>query len=290
MKPYFGNREQAAVQPSFGPAVHAGRQVVYRTAGRGRGGIVRLVSPGDLGAHMKPFIFLDLFDIKGNGQEFPMHPHSGIATVTVNIEGAMHYRESTGAEGVLPAGGVEWMSAGNGVWHTASPAEGGHMRGFQLWLALPAEDENGPAHSQYLAPEDVPCAGPARVVLGTYAGVTSPIRPRASITYLQVTLVAGERWSYVPPPGHDVGWLAVAKGKLLTAGGTVGQEVVVFEDGESAIDVVAQTDVEFVLGSAPRHPHDLVNGHYSVHTTRATLEQGEREIARLGRELGIAAG
>jgi redox-sensitive bicupin YhaK (pirin superfamily) len=288
MKQNFGHRNQAAVQPSFRPAANAGRRILYRTAGRGRGGITRLVSSGDLGEHMKPFIFLDLFDIKGSGQTFPMHLHSGIATVTVNIEGAMHYRESTGAEGILPSGGVEWMSAGNGVWHTASPADGGHMRGFQLWLALPADDENGPAHSQYLAPEDVPCAGPARVVIGTYAGVTSPLRPRAPITYLQVTLSAGERWSYVPPAGHDVGWLAVAKGTLLTAGTTVGQEVLVFEDGEAAIDVVAQTDVEFVLGLAARHPHELVSGSYSVHTTRAALEQGEQEIARLGRALGIA--
>jgi redox-sensitive bicupin YhaK (pirin superfamily) len=244
--------------------------------------------PGDLGEHIKPFIFLDLFDLKEGGQKFPMHPHSGIATVTVTMEGVFQYRESTGAAGILPAGGIEWMSAGNGVWHTGSPAVGNNVRGFQLWLALPAEDENGPAHSQYLAPEDVPFVGPARVVLGTYGGVTSPIRPRASINYLHVKLGAGERWSYVPPAGHDVGWLAVASGSLRTAGTIVGKEVVVFGDGEAVIEVVAESHVEFVLGSAPRHPHDLVSGNYSVHTTRATLEQGEREIARLGRELDIA--
>jgi redox-sensitive bicupin YhaK (pirin superfamily) len=236
---------------------------------------------------MKPFVFLDYFDLKASGHKMAMHPHSGIATVTVNMEGAAQYRESTGASGIVPAGGVEWMSAGNGVWHEGNPVDGGHVRGFQLWLALPAEDENGPAHSQYLAPEEVPVVGSARVVIGSYGGVSSPIRLRASINYLHVKLTAGERWSYMPPAGHDVAWLAVATGTLLIAGTIVAQEVAVFEDGEAAIEVVAQDDVEFVLGSAPRHPHELVTGYYSVHTSCAALDQGEREIERLGNELKI---
>jgi hypothetical protein len=97
-----------------------------------------------------------------------------------------------------------------------------------------------------------------------------------------VKLRDGERWTYVPPAGHDVAWLAVSQGALVTAGVKLGQEVAVFEQGHGAIAVLAQGDTEFVLGSAPKHPYPLVTGYYSVHTSRAALEQGEAGIARLG--------
>jgi redox-sensitive bicupin YhaK (pirin superfamily) len=263
------------------------RKVIYKTAGHGRGGITRLVSPGDLGEHMKPFIFLDLFDLKANSPKMGMHPHSGIATVSVILDGTYHYHETTGNEGTVGAGGVEWMSAGGGVWHEGNAADGSHVRGFQLWLALPEEDENGPAHSDFLTAAQVPHTGPAGVVLGSYDGVTSPLKPRAPINYLVVKLQDRESWRYTPPAGHDVAFVAVASGKVHTAGVAIDQEVAMFEPGEAAIDFVAEGTTEFVLGSAPRHPHELVSGYYSVHTTRAALDIGEREIERLGRHHGV---
>lgn len=265
------------------------RQLAYRTTGNRRGPITRLVSPGDVGKLIKPFVFLDLFEMEGGaGGMMGMHPHSGIATVTVIMEGAVEYRETTGSEGVLSAGGVEWMNAGGGVWHDGGAAEGGPVRGFQLWLALPEEDENGPAHSHYLASEQVPAVGPARVIIGSYGGAVSAIRPRAAINYLHVKLNDGERWTYTPPAGHDVAWVSAARGTLHTAGTTVGREVAVFAEGGEAIDFVADGATEFVLGSAAKHPHDLVTGYYSVHTSEAALAKGENEIERIGRHLRSA--
>ena len=265
------------------------RQLVYRTAGARRGGITRLVSPGDLGQLIKPFVFLDHFKMEaGRGGKMGMHPHSGIATVTVIMEGAVEYSETTGSQGVLRTGGVEWMAAGNGVWHDGGPVEGEGVHGFQLWLALPAEDENGPSHSQYLGAQQVPSAGPARVILGAYGDVASPIQPRASVTYLHVKLYDGERWNYTPPAGHDVAWVAVGNGALHTAGAVIGREVAVFEEGQAAIEFVAEGETEFVLGSAVKHPYDLVTGYYSVHTSEAALAQGETEIQRIGKQLRAA--
>lgn len=264
------------------------RSIVYRSSGHTRGGINRLVSPGDLGEMIKPFVFLDLFQLETPASKMGMHPHSGIATVTVVMDGALEYRETTGSQGQLPTGGVEWMSAGGGVWHEGGAAPGQHVRGFQLWLALPAEDENGPANSQYVAPAQVPSHGPARVIIGSYGGVSSPIRPRAPINYLHVKLRDGERWTYTPPDNHDVSWVAIASGALHTAGTKVRREVAIFEEGGGAIELVAEGETEFVLGSAARHPHDLVTGYYSVHTSAAALEQGEREIRRIGAQLRAA--
>jgi redox-sensitive bicupin YhaK (pirin superfamily) len=110
---------------------------VHRTRGHTHGPITRLVSPSDLGELIKPFVFLDLAVFDGREAPFPMetgwHPHSGIATVTVMLEGAVQYAETTGKAGVLPAGGVEWMRAGLGAWHTGAP-EPGAAKAFQLWL------------------------------------------------------------------------------------------------------------------------------------------------------------
>lgn len=262
------------------------RTVAHRTRGHGGGPITRLASPGDLGKLMKPFVFLDRFEADASeapSMETGWHPHSGIATVTVVFEGATRYAETTGNAGTLPAGGVEWMRAGGGVWHTGT-AESGHVRGFQLWVALPPELESAPSESHYLLPDEVPTAGPARVVLGAYGGAVSPISA-PELTYLAVTLRDGESWTFEPPRGHDVAWLAVMDGALRASSRIERGELALFERGEGPIALVAEGETRFVLGSAPRHPHDLVLGNYSVHTTRDALERGEAEIRRLGRAL-----
>jgi redox-sensitive bicupin YhaK (pirin superfamily) len=268
------------------------RPVVYRTRGSRHGGITRLMSPGDLGEFLKPFVFLDLFgfDTSGGHKGFGLHPHSGIATLTYLMEGDTLYDDTTGERGTLHGGGVEWMRAGNGVWHTGGPAPGvTRVSGFQLWVALPAAEENAPAHSMYLAPSQVPQEGPVRVLLGRHGAAQSAIAAPSPMNYLAVELKDGERWRYVPPAGHTVGWLAVSAGAVGVGddkGGPIGTgELAVFEESEDAIDFVAHGDTRFVLGSAAKHPHELVMGHYSVHTSPATLDQGEAEIRRIGTKL-----
>jgi redox-sensitive bicupin YhaK (pirin superfamily) len=175
------------------------------------------------------------------------------------------------------------MRAGDGVWHTgtvhAQPA-----RLFQLWIALPPELENGPNQSLYIQPEQVPVVGPARVILGSYGGAVSPI-DAPPMTYLQVDLADGERWRYEPERGQDVAWVAVAEGELYAPERVATGVVAVFEPSERAIDFVAHGRTRFVLGAAAAHPHELVLGNYSVHTSRAALDRGEAEIRRLGRQL-----
>ena len=91
----------------------ATRKIIHRTRGNTHGPITRLVSPSDLGEVIKPFVFLDLAEFDGRSEPTPMeyfwHPHSGIATVTVPLEGAIRIADTTGADVVLPAGGIEWI-------------------------------------------------------------------------------------------------------------------------------------------------------------------------------------
>ena len=266
---------------------HPVREIIYRTSGHTHGPIARLVSPSDLGELLKPFVFLDLAGFDGRFAPTPMgfgwHPHSGIATVTVMLEGAVRYAETTGNEGVLPPGGVEWMRAGNGVWHTGAPQQG-RVKAFQLWVALPPELENAANASRYVMPKDVPVEGSVRVILGAYGNGKSPIAA-PPMTYLAVSLGGGERWTYHPPRGHTVAWVAVHEGVLRTSSHIPSGEIAIFEPSEESIDFVAEGKTGFVLGSAAKHPHDLVLGNYSVHTSTEALREGEAEIRRIGQEL-----
>lgn len=272
------------------------RPIVRRTRGAGNGFITRLMSPSDLGHVVKPFVFLDIFtanrptiDMMKAGGGMSIHPHSGIATVTVFTEGHMRYDDPDAGTGTLSYGGVEWMRAGGGVWHgkEMSPGDVARVQGFQLWLALPPELENGPPVSRYIEAADMASAGPAIAIIGAYQGAQSPVPAPDCVNYLLVTLRAGESWIYRPPSGHSVGWLAVAQGVLDAGSAVAAGEMVVFEQSEAPIALTASRDADavFVLGSAVPHPYPLHLGNYSVHTTAEALAAGERRIAELGREL-----
>ncbi len=160
------------------------------------------------------------------------------------------------------------------------------MRGLQLWIALPAAEENAPAESQYIAAQSVPQEGPVRVILGRYGNAKSPVRAPAGVNYLDVRLKDGERWEYQPASGHDVAWVYSYQGSLRAEGEAVAlKQLAVFDEGKSALRFEASGDTSFVLGSAVKHPHDLILGYYSVHTSAKALEAGEAEIRRIGERL-----
>jgi redox-sensitive bicupin YhaK (pirin superfamily) len=257
-------------------------RISERTRGKKHGPITRLMSPSDFGRFLKPFVFLDLIDNQGTPfSGFGLHPHSGIATVTYIAEGSVRYEDTNGATGLLPAGGIEWMRAGGGVWHGGGLGEPGRARGFQLWIALPPELELGPSESVYLSPETVPYDGPARVLVGSYRTATSPIKAPSPMNYLAVRLKAGERWSYQPPAGHTLLWTAVGKGSTLVPDEVQQGEMVAFRPSNAAVEFEAQSDVEFVLGSAVPHDHHLVLGSHSVHTSIEALQQAETRISEI---------
>src|SRR5260221_547442 len=173
------------------------RRIALTARGRRHGPITRLVSPSDIGELIKPFVFLDHAEVAPRPEPlFGIHPHSGIATLTTILRGGLAYEDTTGAKGTVPSGGLEWMKAGNGVWHDGGPTPGEPLRAFQLWVALPPPEENSPAESRYISPDEVEREGPARVILGRYGRAGTAIRAPAGINYLHVRLEDGQRWRY----------------------------------------------------------------------------------------------
>jgi redox-sensitive bicupin YhaK (pirin superfamily) len=274
------------IASSISSARSRGRGVVQLTAGHAHGPVTRLMSPGDIGELVKPFVFFDYFEAASSGApQMADHPHSGIATHTTLLQGSVGYRDSTGKSGTLRAGSVEWMQAGGGVWHGGDLRPGEPVRGYQLWVALPAALELQPAFSRYLDPEAIESDGRVRVLLGSQGKLRSPIADVSRLAYLHVRLQDGEAWRYQPPVGHNVAWLAVNDGKLHVGGTVVARRMAVFEEGDGALELRAEGPTEFVLGSAAKHPHPLVCGSYSVHTSEHALALGETGIRKVASAL-----
>jgi len=278
------SQDKTAARPRIAPVTIQSRQsrIARRTRGHVHGPITRLMSPSDFGHILKPFVFLDLIDSQGKPfSGFGLHPHSGIATLTWIAEGSVRYEDTNGATGLLPAGGIEWMQAGGGVWHGGGTGDPGRTRGFQLWIALPPTLELGPSESIYLAPDVIPREGPARVLLGNYGAATSSIKVPSPMNYLAIHLNAGERWRYQPPVGHTVLWTAIATGSVLVPDELQQGELVAFTPSSEVVEFEATSDAEFVLGSAVPHDYHLVLGSHSVHTSVEALQEAEERISEI---------
>jgi redox-sensitive bicupin YhaK (pirin superfamily) len=258
------------------------------------GPITRVIDPIELGQILKPFVFLDHF--RGEvplGFGFAKHPHSGLATLTWQPDVDVQYRDTTGQQGVLPAGGLEWMNAGGGAWHEGRLLTGGKAEGFQLWIAMPPAVENGPAQGTYVAPSEVPQiedehGARLMVMLGSaqHGGqaLHSPIQAHQPVACGVTRLRPGSSWRWRPAHDHDVSWLLVYQGLAIIQGRACADSLLVLG---SAGDVLIEAGVggaQVLWGSAARHDHPLVLGPSSVHTSHEALHRG-RDGIRVAREL-----
>src|SRR5688572_26680696 len=154
-----------------------------------------------------PFLMLDEFS-SDNADDyiagFPAHPHRGFETVTYLLDGHMLHEDHLGHRGDLVSGAVQWMTAGRGIIHSEMPQqEQGRMRGFQLWLNLPAKEKMKPAGYRDIQPAeiprvDLPRGGSVKVIAGKFLlegrSTAGPILGLTTDpTYLDVQLVAGEQ-------------------------------------------------------------------------------------------------
>ncbi|HET7670344.1 MAG TPA: pirin family protein [Burkholderiales bacterium] len=160
-----------------------------------------------------PFLFMseDWFEPPGG---FETHPHRGMQTVTVVLEGALEHRDHTGAHGVLQAGDVQWMTAGRGVLHSEMPH--GPVHTLQLWLNLPRAMKMIPARYQDQRLKDVPVrkaeGAEVRVYAGRSGGVSHPHGSDYPMSLLDIRIEAGARLAQQVAPG-DRGFVYVLEGE-----------------------------------------------------------------------------
>ncbi|MCB1888912.1 MAG: pirin family protein [Rhodocyclaceae bacterium] len=200
------------------------RQVAGMATSDGAGVRLTRVLTQPLQGRLDPFLMLDAFrsdDPDDYIAGFPAHPHRGFETITYMIAGRMRHRDSTGGEGLLDNGDVQWMTAARGIIHSEMPEqEDGLMEGFQLWLNLPAQDKMQPAAYQDIPSTQIPEAmlddgTRVRVIAGSSQGVSGAVqRPVTEPLLLDIHLPAGRQLAQALPPGHNA-FLYVYRGEVL---------------------------------------------------------------------------
>lgn len=212
-------------------------EVVIEPVDRDLGGFsVRRALPSRERRMVGPWVFFDHMGPAefpaGEGISVRPHPHINIATVTYLFEGEILHRDSVGSEAAIRPGDINLMIAGSGIVHSERErpevtAVAHRLHGLQLWLALPAADEEmNPAFIHYPA-ATIPTVHvdgvPVRVMMGSAYGLTSPVRTFAETLYLEAQMQPGqtltlpaspERAVYVADGSIMIGDTAVAGGQM----------------------------------------------------------------------------
>ena len=237
-----------------------------------------------------PFLMLDRMDNDDPDTYmagFPNHPHQGFETVTVMLEGQMRHQDSVGNDGLLAPGDIQWMTAGRGIIHSEMPEMiSGKLKGFQLWVNLPAALKMILPTYQDIPSAEVPIkdtgGATVRVLAGTYDGATGPAKAQTPIRILDARLEAETAWTITPVDGHNV-FCCVYEG-AITAVDDQGAEravtapaVAVFS-GDGPIEITAGADGAEIL-YCEGHPINEPVARYGpfVMNTRKEIEQAVRD-------------
>jgi quercetin 2,3-dioxygenase len=261
------------------------------------------------GLYVDPFLMLDEFysdDPRDYLAGFPSHPHRGFETVTYMLDGHMRHEDHLGNRGDLGPGDVQWMTAAAGIIHSEMPQQSqGRMRGFQLWLNLPADQKMKPAHYRDIPAAEIPTlalagGGRVKVVAGSVSlqgqqlsgpvnGADAPLR--TDPLYLDVQLAANERVEIPVPQGHNA-FLYLYEGDANigpegAAGALPRRAAGVLSDGASVAIQAGADGARALLLAARALGEPVVQYGPFVMNTRAEIEQAVQDY-RSGR-FGVAS-
>lgn len=242
-----------------------------------------------------PFVFFDHFGPVSLPAEADTdvgpHPHIGLATVTYLFEGAFLHRDSLGTVQEITPGAVNWMTAGRGIVHSERTPDDQRgrprrMHGLQLWVALPADAEQGEPAFQHVAAGEIPQAeaggATVRVLLGAAFGLQSPVRAASPMLYLDIALPAGVPW-VLPRLAEEMAIYSPEecielKGEVLPAG-----EMALILGADGAVLRSALPTRVVVIGGMPLDPPRLVWWNF-VASDRALIDQAAERWAAGGFE------
>ncbi len=246
-------------------------------------------------ARLDPFLMLDEFGSERPEEYiagFPPHPHRGFQTVTYMLEGHMLHEDHLGNRGHLKTGGVQWMTAGRGIIHSEMPQqEHGLMRGFQLWINLPAREKMCAATYEDIEAERIPTVSSDGATIKLIAGslerrgerISGPVTGvTTQPIFFDVTLAAGAKFSETLPAAHSA-YLYVFEGELSIAvpgggfaalpkrhGGVLGE-------GESLVVEAGDAGARFLLLAAAPLGEPIVQYGPFVMNTREEIDQAIRD-------------
>lgn len=236
--------------------------------------------------NLDPFLMLDHFGSENPNEYiagFPDHPHRGFVTLTYMLNGNMQHKDSMGNTGNLSAGGAQWMKAASGVIHSEMPQqEKGLMRGFQLWINLPAcEKMSEPAYQELTSnsiPEFKMEGMTVRILSGIFKGVSGVIEDSNTNTfYLDVSLSQQTQFEFDTPLTHAC-FFYVYEGRVESDSQLLEQHhLAVMGTGEKIlIRSLSDNARLIVVGGRPIEEPIVQYGPF-VMNTRTEIEQAFRD-------------
>lgn len=236
--------------------------------------------------NLDPFLMLDHFG-SDNPDEyiagFPDHPHRGFITLTYMLDGHVLHKDSMGNTGDLRAGGAQWMKAASGVIHSEMPQHTeGVMRGFQLWINLPASEKmSDPAYQEFSAaaiPQVASDGAAVRILIGQYSGQRGPIDdPHTNVQYLDVALEGGQTFSHTLDAELNV-FVYVFEGDASIGGESVPTHSLVVLSGGDSVEFTAGADgARFILVAGRPIGEPVVQHGPFVMNTREEIDEAMRD-------------
>lgn len=236
-----------------------------------------------------PFLMLDEF-FSDNADDyirgFPPHPHRGFEAVTYMLDGHMRHEDSMGHRGDIGPGDVQWMTAGRGIIHSEMPQQTeGRLRGFQLWINLPAKEKMKPAAYRDIPTGEIPTVslqngGEVRVIAGVLVqgenNTPGPIRGLSTEPlYFDVHLPADTAFTAPVTTGHHA-FLYIYDGEA-----TIGDErhslphraAGLLSDGDTIYVQAGSQGARFLLLAGKPLGEPIVQHGPYVMNTREEIEQ-----------------
>jgi len=244
--------------------------------------------------NIDPFLLFDHFGssnpddyIKG----FPMHPHRGIETVTYMIQGVVDHKDSIGNSGRIGAGDIQWMTSGSGIMHEEMPrAQQDEMKGFQLWVNLPAKLKMMNPRYQNITSDQIPKINRddgiiIRVIAGELDNVRGPVAEIvAEPTYLDVTIPPRGYFSHPIQRGHAAfAYLFEGQGMFAKNGEEEkiivnASRLVVFADGDYIKANASDQLMRFLLISGKPLNEPIARYGPFVMNTQREIEQALEDL------------
>lgn len=206
---------------------------------------------------LDPFLMLDEFG-SDSAQDyiagFPPHPHRGFQTVTYMLQGKMRHKDSVGNSGLIEDGGLQWMNAGRGIIHEEMPQQThGVLRGFQLWVNLPAHQKMSEPNYQdipsSMIPEVILEAGKVRVLAGQFHNIdgvvnTTAVKPQ----FWDVHLTEKQEFHADTDPEQS-GFIYVYDGEVNIATKTITRGICAVLSLSETISVNVESEAKFIFVS-----------------------------------------
>ena len=234
--------------------------------------------------YFDPFLMLDEFgseDSKDYIAGFPSHPHRGIETVTYMLAGEFEHKDSTGGEGRMTAGDVQWMKTGSGIIHSEMPAmKEGKLHGFQLWINMPASLKMSKPEYHYIDANEMSMHydedKKVKVIAGKFENAEGPIKKHnVEPIFFDVELKQNKQFSFSIPKSHN-SFVYLVDGRIkignLSHDNIEGSKLVLLTNGNN-LKVSAETNAKFLLIAGEPIGESIARGGPFVMNTKSEIIQ-----------------